>query len=97
MKNQKVAGNKLIIIALLYVTSVLITISGIFFCIYSAISNLSFKIINTNMPGLVFGLLVAYLGLRYFISVKKLSSEVYKPTSIFSWSNFRKRKTLKSR
>jgi hypothetical protein len=76
----------------LYTVSVLICISGVLFGIYSWVNNISFKIINTNVSGIIFGLAVSYLGVRYFLSVSKLKEELYKDASVFSWSNFRKKK-----
>ena len=37
-----------------------------------------------------FGAVVAFLGIRYLLSVRKLKGDVYKTTSQFSWSNFKK-------
>lgn len=83
---------KFIVINLLFFMSGAIMLSGIFFAAYSILNNISIKVLNTNVPGIVFGMIVAYLGLRYFMMVPKLKSEVYKNGSRFSWSNFRPRR-----
>lgn len=87
--NQKM---KVVIITALYVTASLIMASGVLFGIYSYFNDVSFLVINTNVHGMIFGMVVGYLGLRYFLLVKKLEKEVYKPTSNFSWENFKKKK-----
>ncbi len=82
-------------IIVLTVLSTGICVSGIFFIFYSWINDITFKVINTNVPGILFGLVVAYLGLRYLLSVLKLKKELYKESSVFSWSNFKKQKTAR--
>ena len=82
--------NKIISMFILFALSIAIIISGAFFIIYSLYYNISFKVINTYVSGVFFGLAVLYLGIRYFMSVQKLKKEVYKPSSRFSWNNFKK-------
>ena len=86
---------KAIIINLLYATTIIIVLLGVFFAFYSMVYNVSFKVLNSSVHGAVFGLVVAYLGARYFLSVSKLKAELYKVTSQFSWSNFKKEKKKK--
>lgn len=82
-------ASKLTVIAILYVTSIFIMASGAVFGVYSVINSIYFKVINSTIHGFVFGLIVLYLGFRYFLQVRKLEDEVFKPTSIFSWENFK--------
>lgn len=82
--------NKTAAVSILLMFSIAIIASSLFFIAYSLYNNVTFKILNTNVSGVFFGLIVLYLGVRYFISVQKLKKEVYKPESKFSWSNFRK-------
>ncbi|AEY65048.1 hypothetical protein [Clostridium sp. BNL1100] len=82
-------------IILLTALSAGICLSGIFFIFYSWINDITFKVINTNVSGILFGVAVVYLGFRYLLSVLKLKKELYKETSVFSWSNFRKQKTAR--
>ena len=81
---------KVVTIGALYALSVVIMFSGIFFSILSMMEGISFTVLNAQMPGVVFGLLVTYLGLKNFLSVEKLKEEVYKDSSQFCWNNFRK-------
>lgn len=85
-------SGKKMTIAVLAAMAVLIMASGVFFCVYSFINHISFRVINTDVSGIIFGLTVFYLGLRYALSVLKLRKEVYKPTSIFRWRNFKRQK-----
>lgn len=87
--------SKMVSMVILTVLSAGICISGIFFIFYSWIRDITFKVLNTNVPGVIFGLVVAYLGFRYLLSVSKLKKELYKETSVFSWKNFRKQKTAR--
>jgi len=86
---------KAILINLLYATTIIIMLLGVFFIIYSMVNNVSIKVINSSVHGAVFGMVVTYLGARYFLSVTKLKTELYKTTSKFSWSNFKKEKKMK--
>ena len=83
---------KIIIVAFLYLVSILILASGLGYSIYSLLADTSFTVFGASVHGFVFGLLVFYLGLRYFLSVKKLKDELYKSSSVFSWKNFSKNK-----
>ena len=86
---------KAILINLLYAITIIIMLLGVFFIIYSMVNNVSIKVINSSVHGAVFGMVVTYLGARYFLSVTKLKTELYKTTSKFSWSNFKKEKKMK--
>jgi len=91
-----VDSKKKTIIAILFTVAGAICVSGMFFSIYSYVNNISFLVINTRVPGLIVGVAVLYLGVRYFISLIKLKNELYKPTSRFSWNNFKKNKKAKN-
>ena len=100
MKNQAyspyVGKEKIIAIWTLYVASLGITLIGLSFGVYSLVNNISIPVLTSQIPGVVFGVVIAFLGVRYFLSVRKLKAEVYKSTSTFSWSNFRKVKKSKT-
>jgi hypothetical protein len=89
---QTVDRGKLYSILLLFMMSSVVIILGITFSIYSLINDVGFTILSSRIHGSVFGLVVLFLGVRYFLSVRKLKSEVYKAESKFSWSNFRREK-----
>ena len=93
--NSQASGNintgKRVVIWALYTTSVLITVMGVAFCGYSLLKNIQIAVMQTMIPGAVFGMVIAFLGVRYFLAVGKLRKEVYRATSRFSWNNFRSR------
>ena len=91
-----VGKEKTIAIWALYVASLVIILIGASFGVYSLVNNISIPVLTSQIPGVVFGVVIAFLGVRYFLSVRKLKAEVYKSTSTFSWSNFRKVKRSKS-
>ena len=99
MKTQKhtitVEKKKVVSIIILIIISLIIIVSGAFFIVFSLINNIYFNVLNSQIHGAVFGLVVLFLGTRYFLSVQKLKAEVYKPASKFSWSNFKKEKAHK--
>ena len=96
MKNQvyeqNVEGSKVSSIIFLYSMSIVIIILGIAFSVYSFVYDVHFTVLTSSIHGAIFGLIVVFLGTRYFISVNKLKKEVYKATSKFSLNNFRKKK-----
>ncbi len=87
---------KALTLTILFGLALIIIFFGMFFCAFSFFNNISFKVLNSQIPGVIFGLLVMYLGIRYYLSVGRLKEEVYKSTSEFSWNNFNKKKRNKS-
>ena len=96
MKNEgikrPVDTSKKIAVNVLFTISVLIILSGVFFVAYSIIFDVWLNVLSTKVHGVIFGLVVAFLGIRYFLSVRRLKPEVYKTEAKFSWSNIVKRK-----
>ena len=92
--NPPAAKGKVAMIIILYVMSVLIMLLGAGFCAYSAINGVQMQVMTSTIPGFVFGMVILFLGIRYFMSLSKLRDEVMK-SSGFSWSNFRKEKRSK--
>ena len=88
------AKGKVAMIVILYVMSVLIMLLGAGFCAYSAINGVQMQVMSSTIPGFIFGMVILFLGVRYFMSLSKLRDEVMK-SSGFSWSNFRKEKQSK--
>lgn len=81
--------HKVIIVNFLYAATMIIIFLGIFFSIFSFVNHINFKVLNSSIPGAVFGFLVLYLGIRYYFSVTKLKEELLKTSSKFAWSNFK--------
>jgi hypothetical protein len=83
--------NKKIILAVLFATSVFITAAGLLISVVSIINNISFTVFQSQIPGAIFGLVIVFLGARYFYSVLKLKPELLKEENKFSWDNFKKK------
>lgn len=95
MKNQNqstILIQKSLTLAVLFGSALFIIFLGMFFCAFSFFNNISFQVLNSQIPGVILGLLVMYLGLRYYFSVERLKEEVYKSTSEFCWNHFMKEK-----
>ena len=82
---------KVVAVGLLFVTSAAITLLGLAFCAMSAWYHWEYLVFQTKVPGVAFGVVIAFLGMRYTLAVYKLKREVYKSDVRFSWSNFRKK------
>jgi len=92
--NPPAAKGKVAMIIILYVMSVLIMLLGAGFSAYSAINGVQMQVMTSTIPGFIFGMVILFLGIRYFMSLSKLRDEVMK-SSGFSWENFRKEKKAK--
>lgn len=88
-KSNEVNKTKAVSIMVLRLLAITIILAGASFSLYSIIYGISLMVLNNSIPGAVFGLVILFLGIRYLLSVQKLKAEVYKPTSNFSWSNFK--------
>lgn len=100
MKKQRtkpaVETKKIASITILSIMAMLIILFGVTFSAYSLLFNISFSVMNSSIHGAVFGVVITFLGVRYFLSVLKLKKEVYKSSSQFSWNNFKSDKTNKT-
>ncbi|AGF57583.1 hypothetical protein B0P06_004114 [Clostridium saccharoperbutylacetonicum] len=83
--------SKVITINILFITTLMIIFLGIFFSIFSLINNIHFKVLSSSISGAIFGILVLYLGIRYYLSVTKLREELYESSAKFSWRNFKRK------
>lgn len=88
---------KLLILVGLYALACAIMLSGALFGVYSVFAGVTFKLFGVDMPGLVLGLMVAYFGMRSFVSVNRLRPELLSADARFSWGNFRREKNTKPR
>ena len=88
VKGSQDSGRQAAVTAL-YTVAVMITVSGAGFIVWTLVKGIYFDIMGVNTPGAVLGALVAYLGARYLISVRKLSGKLKHEDAVFAWSNFR--------
>jgi hypothetical protein len=89
-KQQAYDKAKVISICSLYVMSALIILAGAVFSVISWMEDIQFTVLSSQVHGSIFGIVTAFLGVRYFLSVNRLKAELYKSTAKFSWNNFRK-------
>lgn len=73
----------------LFITASLIVLFGAAVTAFSVLGNLSFTVLNSQVHGSVWGVLMMFLGVRYLISVQRLKVRVYQSEDRFSWRNFR--------
>ena len=85
---QAIDRKTAVAIGALFAASAAITILGLAFCAVSTIHRVAFTVFGSEVPGLAFGAAVAFLGIRYFLSVRRLNAKVYKSGAHFSRSNF---------
>jgi hypothetical protein len=99
MKHQNIAvgqnRQKKVIINILYLGAMFIVFLGFFFSAFSVLNDIKLQVLNASVPGIIFGMLVAYLGIRYYFIVSDFKTEFYQSTEKFSWSNFKKVKSKK--
>lgn len=84
-------------VVVLYLAAALIAASGAAFTVWAVVTGMSFMLFSVKMPGALLGLLTAYLGVRYIASVRRLSRDLAGEDAVFSWSNFRRRKSANAR
>jgi hypothetical protein len=92
MKSQtisRVDHSKSISIMVLYMMAGMIILTSTVFSIYSVIRDIRFPVLNHQVHGAVWGVVMVLLGIRYLLSVQKLKVRVYQSKSGFSWSNFK--------
>lgn len=95
MKSQINTGidrSKTTPITALFITAILIILVGAALIVFSVINNITFPVLNSQVHGSVWGVVMMFLGVRYLFSVQRLKTEIYQSTSRFSWNNFKSEK-----
>jgi len=98
MKKQKtdkgIFRNSKLYINMIWASSLVIMFLGIFFSIFSYINKIEFNVLNNSVSGIVFGVMVLYLGIKYYFSIESLKEDVAKNHLNFSLRNLKKKKTV---
>lgn len=99
MENTKSGGThvkagKAFSLGVLFLMAAGIFLFGLIYGINNTAEHTSVPVLNMQMPGVVIGLMAAYLGVKYLLSVIRLAKEIWKDNAVFSWSNFRKKDTV---
>lgn len=89
---MKLERQKKAIIFFLYLGTIIIMFLGAFFSAFCVLNDIKITVLRASVPGFVFGLLVLYLGLRYFFMVSEFKTDFFQSSANFSWSNFRREK-----
>lgn len=74
----------------LLAVSSLITVFSVAFGVYALVHNLSFSVMSAQIPGVVFAVVGAFLGIRYCLASFKMGSVISGKS--FSWRNFKSAK-----
>jgi|LAHS01.1.fsa_nt_gb hypothetical protein len=72
----------------LYAFALAIAAMGASYTIYSLLNNVSLLVLNNEVPGALFGIIITFLGIRYVFAVYKLSLKLKDPQAVFSWKNY---------
>ncbi len=81
------SGSKLSVAVLMTVAAI-ITLLGVGYGIYAAITGATFSVMSAKIPAVIFAVVVTFLGVRYFLATLKLSKKI--KDERFSWNNFKK-------
>jgi hypothetical protein len=63
-----------------------IALLGAAFAVYAFVNGVTFRVLNADLPGFLFGAVAVFMGVRYFISSIKMAEKIKGKT--FSWRNF---------
>lgn len=77
--------------------AILIVCTGLSFGIYSILYDISLNVLSYKIPGILFGLIIMFLGIRYLTIIPKLKKKVYNADAEFSWNNFKRVKKAKKK
>ncbi len=89
--DARVQKSKVIAVWLLFGAAALIALLGVLYFVYSIVNGVTFTVMQADIPGAAFGAVIAFLGVRYIMSVRKLREKLYQTHSRFSWRNFKAR------
>ena len=73
----------------LFAAAGLIVIMGLGFAVFGAVNHLSLYVLNAEIPSALFGIVIAFLGIRNLFAVHRLSKRITAEGGEFSWQNFR--------
>lgn len=84
-----ITREKRVVLRILYSLALAIVLMGTGYTVYCLCQHVSLLVLNASMPGAVFGIVIAFLGIRYLFAVQKLSVSLRDPKNTFSWQNYR--------
>ena len=75
-------------VGVLFFFAGLIIAMGIGFAIFGLVNHLTLAVMNTEIPSALFGIVIAFLGIRNVFAVHRLSQRITAENASFSWQNF---------
>lgn len=86
---HRIGFSKRLSIAVLGFVATTLIFMGVSILVLSLINDVSFTVMGSSIHGSLWGVVIAFLGIRYFMSVLKLKQRVYQSASTFSIENFK--------
>lgn len=80
---------RVVAIVVLYVVASAITLAGVYFGALCLLGGVTIGVLGSQVPAALIGAVIAFLGVRYLITVGRLRNELNDSGATFSWSNFR--------
>lgn len=89
MRCEPMGTGKRAAVAALYAGAAAIVAAGLGFGVYAWLNRVVFTAMGMDIPGVVFAAFAVFLGVRYFLSVRKMSKRLRETPRAFSWNNFK--------
>lgn len=86
---EPMGAGKRAAVAALYAGAAAIVAAGLGFGVYAWLNRVVFTAMGMDIPGVVFAAFAVFLGIRYFLSVRKLSGRLREASEGFRWQHFR--------
>ena len=86
---HRIGLSKRLSIAVLGFVAFALMCMGVSILVLSLVNDVSFTVMGSSIHGSLWGVVIAFLGIRYFMSVLKLKQRVYQSASKFSMRNFK--------
>lgn len=89
-QREQGAMGRIVAVVMLYVVASAITLAGVYFGVLSLLGGVTISVLGSQVPAALIGAVIAFLGVRYLITVGRLRNELNDSGATFSWSNFRR-------
>ncbi len=87
--HHRIGLSKRLSIGVLGFVAIVLMWLGVSILVLSLVNDVSFTVMGSSIHGSLWGIVIAFLGIRYFVSVLKLKQRVYQSASRFSMRNFK--------
>ncbi|HAO61999.1 MAG TPA: hypothetical protein DCQ90_08895 [Erysipelotrichaceae bacterium] len=86
---HRIGFSKRLSIAVLGFVALVLVCMGVSILVLSLVNDVSFTVMGSSIHGSLWGVVITFLGIRYFVSVLKLKRRVYQSASKFSIRHFK--------